>query len=83
MPDPPFPNPPFPHHNSPMLNVVVENSLNALRSGEADAEAAIIHAAVHAWYEGHVEGEDFCPGCTFRGDVPELRQKLINLDPTD
>ena len=61
-----------------MLNVVINNSLHALRSGEADAEAAIVHAAVHGWYEGHIEGEDFCSGCTFRGDEPEIRQKLIN-----
>jgi hypothetical protein len=44
------------------------------------AEGAILHAAVHGWYEGHIEGEDVCPGCTFRGDLSQQRQKLMNPD---
>ncbi|MGW5366734.1 hypothetical protein ACWER6_06595 [Streptomyces sp. NPDC004009] len=34
-------------------------------------EEAILHAAVHGWYEGHVQGEDECPGCDFRGELPK------------
>ena len=44
------------------------------------AEGAILHAAVHGWYEGHIEGEDVCRGCTFRGDLSQQRQKLMNPD---
>lgn len=29
---------------------------------------AVLHAAVHGWYEGHIEGEDACPGCQHRGE---------------
>jgi hypothetical protein len=76
-PPDPFPHPPFPHPDSKLLDVIVTNSLDAFRAGEVDAEGAIMHAAVHGWYEGHVEGEDFCPGCTVRGDQ-ELRRKLSN-----
>ncbi|MFE3774528.1 hypothetical protein [Streptomyces sp. NPDC059122] len=32
---------------------------------------ATLHAAVHGWYEGHIQGEDECPGCDFRGGLPE------------
>lgn len=32
---------------------------------------AIVHAAVHGWYEEHVQGEDVCPGCDFRGELPK------------
>lgn len=76
-PDEPFPHPPFPHPDAKLLWVVINNSINALRSGEVDAEGAIAHAAVHGWYEGHIEGEDLCPGCTCRGNM-ELRRKLSN-----
>jgi hypothetical protein len=24
-----------------------------------------------SWYEGHIQGEDSCPGCDFRGDLPK------------
>ncbi|MDX3376470.1 hypothetical protein PV390_18905 [Streptomyces sp. ME02-6991-2A] len=39
-------------------------------SGEASVEDAILHAAVNGWYEGHIQGEDECPGCIFRGQLP-------------
>lgn len=55
--------------------MIINNSIDALRAGEVDAEGAIAHAAVHGWYEGHIEGEDLCPGCTHRGDM-ELRRQL-------
>ncbi|MDX3413607.1 hypothetical protein PV661_04935, partial [Streptomyces sp. MD20-1-1] len=29
-----------------------------VRRGDASVEETILHAAVHAWYEGHVQGED-------------------------
>lgn len=70
-------HPPFPHPDSKLLKVIIDNSINAMRLGEVDAEGAIVHAAVHGWYEGHIEGEDICPGCTFRGDMPQVRQGLM------
>jgi hypothetical protein len=38
-------------------------------AGEVDVRGAVVHAAVHAWFEGHVEGEDACPGGEHPGDV--------------
>lgn len=29
-----------------------------VRRGDASVEETILHAAVHAWYEGHVQGDD-------------------------
>lgn len=37
-------------------------------TGEVDVRRAVIQAAVHGWYERHIEGEDTCPGCEHRGD---------------
>ncbi|GHA76162.1 hypothetical protein GCM10010305_18660 [Streptomyces termitum] len=28
-------------------------------------------ATVHGWCEGHIQGEDECPGCDFRGGLPK------------
>ncbi|MFD8620184.1 MULTISPECIES: hypothetical protein [unclassified Streptomyces] len=66
----PMPSPPFPSLDSAVLRLVVGNAIASVRSGEASVEAAILHAAVHGWYEGHIEGEDECPGCSFRGQLP-------------
>lgn len=49
--------------DSQILKVIVNNTVGALQSSEVDAEGAILHAAVHAWYEGHVKGEDVCGTC--------------------
>ncbi|MFD4026855.1 hypothetical protein ACFWRV_25590 [Streptomyces sp. NPDC058576] len=35
------------------------------------AEEAILHAAVHGWHEGHVQGEDERSGRDFRGRLPK------------
>lgn len=69
--DGPMPSPPFPDRDNTVLKLIINNAISAMRSGEATAEAAILHAAVHGWYEGHIEGEDKCPGCDFRGDLPK------------
>jgi hypothetical protein len=71
---------PFPNPDSPILNLIVNSAIGAMQSGEVDAEGAILHAAVHAWSEGHIEGEDVCRGCDFRGEVPHQRHKMINPD---
>jgi hypothetical protein len=65
--DGPMPSPPFPDRDNTVLKMIVNNAISAMRSGEATAEAAILRAAVHGWYEGHIEGEDKWPGCDFPG----------------
>jgi hypothetical protein len=66
-----MPSPPFPDPNSPVLRLIVTSAVEALRSGQATAEQAVLHAAVHGWYEGHIQGEDACPGCDYRGGLPK------------
>jgi hypothetical protein len=62
-----MPSPPFPDPESALLRIVIENSIREYQTGAATAEQAILHAAVHGWYEGHINGEDVCPGCSYRG----------------
>ncbi|MGW3073919.1 hypothetical protein [Kitasatospora sp. NPDC001132] len=62
-----MPSPPFLAPDSAVLQLIVANAVNSVRTDEATVEQAILHAAVHGWYEGHIEGEDTCPGCDFRG----------------
>ncbi|WP_035800208.1 hypothetical protein [Kitasatospora mediocidica] len=66
-----MPSPPFPSPDSAVLQLVVANAVASVRTGEATIEEAILHAAVHGWYEGHIQGEDECPGCDFRGELPK------------
>jgi hypothetical protein len=66
-----MPSPPFPDRLSPVLQQIVATAMEAYRSGEANVESAIRFAAVHGWYEGHIEGEDVCGGCDFRGQDPD------------
>ena len=48
-----------------------ESALAAALDGEQAVSESILHAAVHGWYEGHIQGEDECPGCDFRGRIPK------------
>ncbi|MHB2023830.1 MAG: hypothetical protein ACYCO3_10945 [Mycobacteriales bacterium] len=75
-----MPSPPYPSPSSAVLRIIVGNAIASVQSGEATVEEAILHAAVHGWYEGHIEGEDACPGCEFRGKVRKQRSKGW-LDP--
>jgi hypothetical protein len=52
-----------------MLRLIVANAVESVQAGEASVEQAILHAAVHGWCGGHVEGEDSCPGCEYRGKL--------------
>jgi hypothetical protein len=61
------PAPGFPDPLSPLLSVIVRGALDSLESGDVNAEGAILQAAVQAWFEGHIEGED-CSGCDPRSD---------------
>ena len=75
-----MPSPPFPSPVSAVLAVIVRNAIEAVRAGETSIEDVILHAAVHGWYEGDIEGEDACPGCDSRGDV--RKQKVRGwIDP--
>jgi hypothetical protein len=53
---------PFPGPLSSLLALIVRGALESYQSGEVDIEGAILHAAVHGWYEGHIKGEE-CEGC--------------------
>ncbi|KND38302.1 hypothetical protein [Streptomyces acidiscabies] len=75
MTDSPMPAPPFPSPDAAALRVIVANALASIESGEASVQDAILHAAVHGWYEGHIEGEDVCPGCDFRGRLPKFSNR--------
>jgi hypothetical protein len=66
-----MPAPPFPQRDSAALKVVVQSTLDSLSKREMTPEQAVVYAAVHGWYEGHIEGEDRCPGCDFRGEAPK------------
>ena len=55
----PFPE--FPDPLSPLLSVIVRGALENVESGEMNVEGAILQAAVQAWFEGHIEGEE-CDG---------------------
>ncbi len=76
-----MPSPPFPDPGSPVLKVIVTAAVEAIKSGEATAEQAILHAAVHGWYEGHIQGEDTCTGLCYRGRLRKQADKAW-FDPS-
>jgi len=67
--------PPFPAPDNVALALLVRRAVQAYQSGEATAEQAILNAAVNAWYKGHVQGEDACPGCDYRGKLNKQSTK--------
>ena len=71
MTESPMPSPPFPSPDNTVLRMLVRNAIESVENGTATVQEAVLHAAVHGWYEGHIEGEDKCPGCDFRGDLPK------------
>lgn len=50
--------------------MIVGNAIASVETGEAGWKDAVLHTAVRGWYEGHVEGEDTCPGCDCWGQLP-------------
>jgi hypothetical protein len=54
MPSPPYPSP----ENNARLQVIVGNAIAAVEREKISWKDAVVHAAVHGWYEGHVEGEE-------------------------
>jgi hypothetical protein len=69
LPAPPGPSGPFPRSDDPVLIGLVEGAAGLLREGRPAAQVVPMLAA-RAWAEGHVEGEDRCPGCDWRGGLP-------------
>lgn len=65
---PPGPVPPFPDPADPVLVAIVLGALGLLREGRP-AERVLPMVAARAWAEGHIEGEDRCPGCEWRGGL--------------
>lgn len=53
MPDPPFPDP-----DNPMLKYLLEQAVQQLTTGDETINNVLTHLAVHAWYEGGIEGYD-------------------------
>jgi hypothetical protein len=70
-PNGPMPSPPFPKPDSDALWLIVQNTMREYEEGVVGVRGAVLHAAVHGWFEGHLEGEDSCPGCDFRGELGE------------
>jgi hypothetical protein len=70
---------PAPTSSAPQraTKLITDSAIGAMQAGEVNAEGAILHAAVRAWYEGHIEGS---PGCDFRGEIPHQRHEMINPD---
>lgn len=48
--------PPDRKRTNPLLALTIFDTARSFRRGELDAPLAVMHAAVHGWYEGHVEG---------------------------
>ena len=67
---------PFPDPLSPVLDLLVHHVEEAYERGDLDLHEAIVHAAACGWYEGHIEGEDSCRGCRYRGDDSEYAGNL-------
>jgi len=63
---PPGPLPPFPDPADPVLVAIVIGALSLLGEGRP-VDRVLPMVAARAWAEGHIEGEDRCPGCTWRG----------------
>ena len=53
--------PPAPDAASSVLAALLGRATRI--AGEGSDAQAVVDLAVHAWMEGHVEGEDHCPGC--------------------
>lgn len=66
---------PYPALDHPILGVIIDHALASHARGGSVREA-ILYAAVNAWSEGHIEGEDRCGGCSYRGPDPEAAQSL-------
>jgi hypothetical protein len=53
----PMPSPPYPATDNPALKFLIEQARIALDNGD-DPLSVALHATVHGWLEGHIEGYD-------------------------
>lgn len=63
------PNPLFPSADNPILAYLLAAANGAVDAGE-DVAVTTLHLAVHAWFEGHIEGYD-------RGQQDARRLKAV------
>jgi hypothetical protein len=61
--------PPSPDPESSILKYIFQEGQRKVRENEATEREATLWMVVTAWMEGHIEGEDACPGCEFRGEL--------------
>lgn len=54
---------PSPGHESCALGLVVDMAMEYLDDGELDVRGAVHDAAMHGWFEGHLEGETCDRNC--------------------
>lgn len=65
---PPGPVPPFPDPADPVFVAIVLGALGLLREGRPP-DRVLPMVAARAWAEGHIEGEDRCGACAWRGSL--------------
>ena len=53
-----MPNPPYPAEDNPMLEYLIEASRAQRHHGGVREDGELIWLAVHAWFEGQIEGFD-------------------------
>lgn len=66
---------PYPALDHPILGVILDHALASHARG-ASVREAILYAVVNAWSEGHIEGEERCGGCAYRGPDAAAAQAL-------
>lgn len=64
----PGPVPPFPGPGDPVFVAIVLGALGLMGEGRPP-ERILPMVAARAWAEGHIEGEERCPGCGWRGGL--------------
>lgn len=64
----PGPVPPFPDPGDPVLVAIVIGALGLMGEGRP-IDRVLPMVAARAWAEGHLEGEERCPGCRWRGGL--------------
>jgi hypothetical protein len=72
---------PFPAPDDAILRCIIDEALVSHTAGTLDLAGAITRAAIHAWFEGRIQGEGACPGCEFRGLVTETGDQCGRCTP--